>query len=281
MPNFVVPNSFGTPLQEKNPCHDPKDGRFASKGQGNCAPLTDLHNDLGERTFLSRAVRQKVATFTADKSFNIDRALAMAGPKFREQYLSLMEKAPGAQGEMARHLDRVAGKLGARVVPYAEITNGPGIRASMGTIKSARRLIEKTVTDNFGDLTEARDVVRASFAVDSPHQVETVMKQVASTFTVVRVKDRFVKPVEGYRDILMNVRMSNGLVGEIQIHAKPILRVKEGEGHHLYAQLRAGTVRKSVRTAISKKMTSLYNRAWIGFLAAAAPVAAHASRRFM
>lgn len=280
MPHFVTPNSFGA-LQERNPCHDPKDGRFAPRGQGNCAPLTPIQNDLGARVHLTRAVRERIAKVVADPHFDIERALTVAGPEFRQQYLALMEKAPGAHGEMARNLDRTISKLGGRVVPYPEITEPGGVRGSMGTIKGARRLIEKTVADNFGDLTEARDVVRSSIAVDAPHQVERVLTEVRNTFHVVRVKDRFKEPVDGYRDVLVNVRMSNGLVGEIQIHAKPILKIKEGEAHRLYEQLRSVSAKHAtaMHTQVRKRMVDLYATAWSGFLMAAAT--SYVGRRYL
>lgn len=33
---ILTPDSWGSTLTEFNPCHDPKDGKFAMKGQGNC-----------------------------------------------------------------------------------------------------------------------------------------------------------------------------------------------------------------------------------------------------
>lgn len=283
MPHFVTPNSFGAFI-ERNPCHDPKDGRFAPKGRGNCAPLTDLQSDVGGRTFLTRTVRDRIKKLVDDPKFNIDSALKMAGPEFRQRYLSMMEKAPAAHAEMTRNLDRAMSRLGARNVPYEHITEGSGIRASMGNIKGARRLIEKTVTDNFGDLSEMRDVVRSSIAVDAPHQVEAVFREVKRNFKIVgEPKDRFKNPVDGYRDMMIRVRLSNGLVGEIQIHAKPILKIKEGEGHRLYTQLRSApkSASKRMATQISNRMVALYSSAWAAFIAVTATSAATAGRRFM
>lgn len=281
MPHLVTPNSFGT-FVERNPCHNPKDGKFAPKGVGNCAPLTAIQNDLlGDRVHLPRAARERIANLAKDQNFDTHTALRMAGPAFRAQYLTLMEKAPGAHAEMTRNLDRVLTKVGGTNVPYAQITDPGGIRGSMGTIKGARRLIEKTVQDNFGDLTEARDVVRSSIAVDSPDQIEHVMRAVHNSFDVVRVKDRFKEPLSGYRDILVNVRMKNGLVGEIQIHAKPILKIKEGEGHRLYEKLRSASkkVSASMRAQVEGRMKEMYSSAWGAFVAATA--LSHVGRRFL
>lgn len=269
MPHFVTPNSYGTArLQEKNPCHDPHSGRFAPRGAGNCTPLSPADSDIGARTHLTRSVRDKLAHYITQTDFDINGALNIAGPAFRQGYLSLMEKAPGAHAEMTRLLDKVINKIGGTKVDYANITQPGTTHASMGNIKGARRLIEKTVVDNFGDLTQARDVVRSSIAVDHPNQVKGVLDAVRGTFTVVREKDRFTNPKGGYRDHLLNVRMGNGLVGEIQVHVKPILRIKETQGHHLYQQLRGGG--RTSAADITKRMAALYNSAWGVFAVAAA-----------
>jgi len=44
--------------------------------------------------------------------------------------------------------------------------------------------------------------------------------------------------VDGYRDIMMNLRMKNGHIVEVQIHLKAILDVKSGPGHALYERIR-------------------------------------------
>jgi len=54
---------------------------------------------------------------------------------------------------------------------------------------------------------------------------------------IVRVKDKFNNPINGYRDLLLNVSLRDNAnvahVGELQIHLAPILTIK-AEAHISY-----------------------------------------------
>ena len=56
---------------------------------------------------------------------------------------------------------------------------------------------------------------------------------------LVRIKNRFQNPANGYRDILLNLEMPNGHVVEMQLHLRSILEVKNGIGHELYEKVRS------------------------------------------
>ena len=59
------------------------------------------------------------------------------------------------------------------------------------------------------------------------------------TLTLVREIDRFAKPTPaGYRDILLNVKLSNAHNAELQLHLQQIMDVKNGVGHKLYEEVR-------------------------------------------
>jgi hypothetical protein len=53
------------------------------------------------------------------------------------------------------------------------------------------------------------------------------------------MKDRFQAPVNGYRDMLINVEMPNGHIVEVQLHLRGVLDVKNGVGHQLCEQTRS------------------------------------------
>jgi len=100
------------------------------------------------------------------------------------------------------------------------------------------------------------------------------LAEIQATSKVIRLKDRFEKPVNGYRDVLMNVETSNGHIVEMQLHLESILKVKDGMGHALYEQERsilaeiasAGrppTAAENARLAeIRKKAKALYDDAY-------------------
>jgi hypothetical protein len=74
---------------------------------------------------------------------------------------------------------------------------------------------------------------------ENPQQVYKALGKLESQFKVVRVKDRFEKPVNGYRDMLVNLEMSNGHIVEVQLHVRSVMEVKNGAGHKLYEESRS------------------------------------------
>lgn len=264
MPVFVTPNSNGedaAPLREDNPCHEPHSGRFARKGSGNCA---------GASTGLPEAVRSETLRRLVEDNpnFNIEDALEAGGPGFRAQYHDLQAKVPDAQNAMMTRMTRVLGEIGGQHMAYTQLWEGEGIRATVAPPKGVRRLIEKAALDYDGNLTDVKDAVRAAIAVDSPDDVARVSNAIRDHFEVVREKNRFVEPVNGgYRDLLFNVRFRNGLVGEVQVHVKPMLKAKETAGHRLYTEMRryaamGGDAARETVLKLQQQSQALYSGAW-------------------
>lgn len=266
MPTFTVPASHGT-FREKNDCHvpagRPEGGQFCSKGGTVKSNAPNRDSDL-PRVKLSPDVAAKLVALTADSTtFNIESALTVAGSAFRQAYSALLSKAPAAKAELERGLAGVMRKLGGETSPYPPTKPGVPL-AAVGDIKGARRLIEKTAADYEGDLAQTRDVVRATVAVDTAAEIPKALEAIRQRFDVVHEKARFDKTdASGYRDHLFNVRFSNGLVGEIQVHVKSILKVKEGPGHKLYEQARKPGTSAQAYDRIMGQVASLYKSAWL------------------
>ncbi len=114
--------------------------------------------------------------------------------------------------------------------------NKPGGMLFIAPLKGKARAAEKVASDYGGDWSKLRDVVRCSLAVDTMDQVKSTLAalQAGGMKLAMKPKDRFNKPVPvGYRDLLLNVTMPNGIVSEVQLHVKAMLQAKE-EGHHHY-----------------------------------------------
>ncbi|MCS6911720.1 MAG: hypothetical protein NZ890_00590, partial [Myxococcota bacterium] len=107
------------------------------------------------------------------------------------------------------------------------------------TLKSRERAQEKINADYGGDASRITDLARSSIVCQTPEQVYQALELLRGRFNILREKDRFKEPASGYRDILLNVEMPNGHIVEVQLHLKSILEVKNGEGHHLYEQIRS------------------------------------------
>jgi hypothetical protein len=161
-----------------------------------------------------------------------------------------------AQAHQERFMGKVAGDLGAHTVDLgkspgrerealAGALDKAGPAVVIGPLKSEKRADEKAIKENGGDWSKMGDMVRSSIAVDKVSDMKPMIDKLtarmkAEGITLARApNDRFAKPIDGYRDVLLNVKYPNGHIGEIQLHTKPMLRAKViGEGHKLYEESR-------------------------------------------
>lgn len=154
----------------------------------------------------------------------------------------LYEKSGEALGQLQEWLDK--GKGVAAQLGYETMSKGmedvdwskPGGMLFIAPLKGKKRAAEKVASDYGGDWSQLRDVVRCSIAVDTLDDLKGCLGalQKSGLKLAMQPKDRFHKPLPcGYRDLLMNVEFGNGLIGEVQLHVKPMLAAKE-EGHQHY-----------------------------------------------
>jgi hypothetical protein len=111
-------------------------------------------------------------------------------------------------------------------------------------LKAKDRIQEKVDSDYGGDYSRICDVVRASGIFKTPSQLADALQQMQSRngkLQIVRCKDRLNNPVNGYRDLLLNVRLSGrrdeAIVGELQFHFATIIAIKS-TAHVSYAMKR-------------------------------------------
>lgn len=186
----------------------------------------------------------------ADKQFAVippeeTKGLPDTAPQPFEDEASLYEAAAPALEDLRAWLDKgkgVASQLGHKTMTKSpddvtpEEFAEPGGMLFIAPLKGKARAAEKVRTDYKGDWTQLRDVVRCSLAVDSIDDLRKTLEALKKSGLKLaqQPKDRFVKPVPvGYRDCLMNIVLSNGMIGEVQLHVKPMLAAKI-EGHHHY-----------------------------------------------
>ena len=144
-------------------------------------------------------------------------------------------------------------------------------------LKGQKRADEKVRTDYGGDYSRLTDVVRASIAVDSYDDIDSVVSQLKKSGIKIakKPKDRFSKPTDvGYRDVLLNVQYPNGHIGELQLHVKPMLKGKK-QAHKQYEQMRTITAKmfdekrktmtpeeQATYKKASDESLDIYNKAW-------------------
>lgn len=151
----------------------------------------------------------------------------------------IMERAAQANDDFGMKLKRVAEELGAK--------------AKHGPLKKLGRTSEKLADEYLEGLARnpdlklssqlaeetLKDLVRGSLIFNTEQQAVAAIETIRAKYDVLRVKDRFAKPLAtGYRDILINVRLDNGTIAEIQLHIPGMFAAKD-LGHEVYGVERA------------------------------------------
>ncbi len=131
-----------------------------------------------------------------------------------------------ADAAVAQHeLNRLA-------VALAADHGSPGWRREP---KSRQRVFDK-LTEYEGDASRLKDLAGAKVQFDTLDGVYQALGRLAADPQVVilQIKDRFLAPQpSGYRDTLLNLRLSNDHVAELRLHLAPLDDIAEWE-HALY-----------------------------------------------
>jgi RHS repeat-associated protein len=122
------------------------------------------------------------------------------------------------------------------------------------TLKGRARAEQKIHADYGGDASRITDLSRSSMVFKNEADLQNAAKELESTSKVVKVKDRFVEPVNGYRDKLYTLEMPNGHVVETQLHLEKVLQAKDGQGHALYEQQREILARGADRPSTADEL---------------------------
>lgn len=147
----------------------------------------------------------------------------------------------------------------------------------IGPPKEQKRSEEKVRTNFNGDWGQLKDIVRASVVVPDFASMDNMVKELKKSGMKLASAplDRFANPTEaGYRDLKLDVEYEDGHIGELQLHVRPVMEVKE-QAHKMYEQVRTiqAKAKEEGRTSLSeeeqkivdganKQMKSLYNKAW-------------------
>lgn len=107
--------------------------------------------------------------------------------------------------------------------------------------KGSTRAMYKLLYKYKGDANNLTDIMRASVIlpscapVDGKYPIVEMVNRINDHFKqwnngengILRIKDRFNNPVNGYSDILLNV-CYEGIICEIQVHLQPLFNIKNG-----------------------------------------------------
>ena len=134
----------------------------------------------------------------------------------KEDVQNVMEKAKAAGGEVDKLGKDLASKYGGVVTPL--------------NYKSEESITRKVNNDYGGNVNELKDSVRNTVIIDNEQGLQSAIKDLAENPNTLRVKVQSADsdPL-GYSGTIANVKMSNGLIGEVQVNSAKMIYAKENE----------------------------------------------------
>lgn len=240
-------------------------------------------------TFVSKATRLETVrvmlsiSHMGTRPYRLEEVYARLDPSLQTGAQRL--RAIGVDGdvEFREVLKGLANSLGACMVPLArylsELRHDGGPVVIVAPMKGERRIVEKALTHYLGDVSMVQDLVRGSVAVDHPDDVRVVADRTLAMLRqrhieIVEIEDHFSNTgAGGYRDFQINFRLPRTrIIGELQLHVKDLLVVKQRVGHGVYERARLACAAmemgvttaevKAVCTRNANEMASSYDRAY-------------------
>jgi hypothetical protein len=132
----------------------------------------------------------------------------------KEDVQNVMQKAKEAGGEVDKLGKDLASKYGGVVTPL--------------NYKSEESITRKVDNDYGGNVNELKDSVRNTVIIDNEQGIQSAIKDLADNPNTLRVKVQSADsdPL-GYSGTIANVKMSNGLIGEVQVNSAKMIYAKE------------------------------------------------------
>lgn len=171
--------------------------------------------------------------------------VAAIAPKVKEQYDAVLDHGSGVDAAIGATVIDPA-KLPAgmdKKAAFAAALDKPGPVVVLSPIKdlaAGKRAEEKVNSDYGGDWSKLHDAVRGTVGVDATSDIPKAIaalkeKMAAEGWTLAKTpKNKFTEPtLEGYRDINLSFRSPDGLISEVQVNTKDMLKAKAA-GHALY-----------------------------------------------
>ena len=138
-------------------------------------------------------------------------------------------------------------------------------------IKSEARVREKTKLELNGDYSQITDMFAASLIYPDEESLLAVFDKIKNRADVIRIKDRWQKPMSsGYRDIKLNIILSNGAICELQLHHAATMQIKDTTDHYIYEFIRSNKKNSAMKNYVEHAQSIqkiLYNAVYNGTFA--------------
>ena len=185
---------------------------------------------------------------------------------------NLLAKAKEAAPELDKLGKDLAAKHGATVTDI--------------NLKEEDSILRKVNKEEGGDLTKIKDAVRSTIVHENPEKINDIIKDLRGTGKLAREpkSQRHETDPLGYSGNIVNVKLANGQIGEIQVNTPKMIYAKEkpvdairtigqakydeikrktgiegGKGHTIYEEYR-DLVKKPITKKSAKRITELENQ---------------------
>lgn len=161
-----------------------------------------------------------------------------------------------------------------------DIAQRLGLSQQLAGLKGMDRAVIKLVKEENGNISGMKDVLRSTIVVSDYSQAQAVLDEIVKEFNDIprppknRTGGTPLKfmgidlPLEdlgksgNYRDVLVNVRLPNGVIAEIQINIPEMLGAKYQQGHKLYEAFRDAPKESALGQEINASMFRFYDAAF-------------------
>jgi hypothetical protein len=179
--------------------------------------------------------------YGANKRLNEERPLldknnARGDPKPRQTGVTTAQEL---RAKAARHIEELRSWVNGIAEKYrARVIERPVTEDNPLPLKTAEGIQRKL--DAGDDISEILDVMGMTIVAPDLKTLAGITNEMRGRDDVVRIKDRYKTPDKsGYRDILTNIQLSDGMIAEVQINTEQMLAAKqEYGGHKLYEIVR-------------------------------------------
>lgn len=132
----------------------------------------------------------------------------------------------------------------------------------IGPVKKLERSVDKIMYDYNGNITELKDTLRSAIFISDPTnkgEFDRMVAEVERHFGKIERVKNGLDETEGYIKSMINVKLDNGVVAEIQVTTTEMWEAKhELGGDDLYNKVRSGSDKTG---EYEQKMLNLYKQA--------------------
>lgn len=135
-------------------------------------------------------------------------------------------------------------------------------------IKKEKRVREKAKLELKGDYSAITDMWAATLVYPDEESLLAAFEELKKRDDVIWINDRWNNPLpQGYKDVQLNLILSNGAICELQLHHQAVMEVTYGLDHYIYEFRRSNMKNPKMKDYVERAFNLqkvLYESVWDG-----------------